>query len=125
MDAKLADYTKRVLTANNPLPRTNIIIKYQFTEERAYAIHYAKELNRPIILSILNRGFVENRDEARALSTFFWDMVDKSIENENIGVKYKWPENTEFWNEKLLQTFSGHLEAIGFLDVWDEEVDKQ
>jgi hypothetical protein len=101
------------------------MIEYQFDEEKDYAIYYAEVLERPIILSILNRGCVETKEEAVALSAFFWDMVDKSIENEKNGVKLKWVESAEFWNEKLLQTFSGHLEAIGFLDVWDKEVDRQ
>lgn len=101
------------------------MIDYQYEEEKEYAIFYARELNRPVILSILNRGYVETKDEAEALSAFFWDMVDKSIQNEKEGIKLKWPEKAEFWNEKLLHTFSGHLEAVGYLEVWDNEVDKQ
>ncbi|MEJ2373214.1 MAG: DUF4153 domain-containing protein [Sulfurimonas sp.] len=93
------------------------MIEYQFDEEKDYAIYYAKELHRPVVLSILNRGYVETEEEAIALSAFFWEMVDKSIENEKNDVKLKWEESAEFWNEKLLQTFSGHLEAVGFLDV--------
>jgi hypothetical protein len=51
--------------------------------------------------------------------------VGASSENEKNGVKLKWVENAEFWNEKLLQTFSRHLEAVGFIDPWDEEVDRR
>lgn len=101
------------------------MIEYQFEEEKEYATFYAGDLDRPMILSILNRGYVETKDEAKALSIFFWDMVDKSIQNEKAGIKLKWPENAEFWNEKLLHTFSGHLESTGYLDIWDKEVDKQ
>lgn len=101
------------------------MIEYQFKEEKDFAIGYAKELGRPIVLSILSRGYVETKEEARELSVFFWDMVDKTIESEQKGVTEKWNENGKFWTEKLLQTFSGHLEAIGYSDIWDEEVDKQ
>ena len=101
------------------------MIEYQFKEEKDFAIHYAKELNRQTVLSILNRGFVENKEEARALSVFFWDMVDKTIEAEKQGIIQEWNEGSKFWTEKLLQTFSGHLEASGYSDIWDEEVDKQ
>jgi hypothetical protein len=101
------------------------MIEYQFEEEKDFAINYAKELDRPIVLSILNRGFVETEEEARALSAFFWDMVDKSIEVEKQGASPKWHEGSQFWTEKLLQTFSGYLEATGYSDIWDQEVDKQ
>lgn len=101
------------------------MIEYQYAEEKDFATYYAKELERPIVLSILSRGFVESKEEAQALSEFFWDMVDKTIELENQGVIQKWSEGSKFWTEKLLQTFSGHLEAAGYSDVWDEEVDKQ
>jgi hypothetical protein len=101
------------------------MIEYQFKEEKDFAIYCASELDRPIILLILSRGFVESEEEARALSIFFWDMVDKTIEVEKLGTTKKWNESSKFWTEKLLQTFSGHLEAIGYADIWDEEVDKQ
>lgn len=101
------------------------MIEYQFKEEKDFAINCANELDRPLIVSILNRGFVETEEEARELSLFFWEMVDKSIEAEKEGAKTKWSEGSKFWTEKLLQTFSGHLEAIGYSDIRDEVVDKQ
>lgn len=101
------------------------MIEYQYKEEKDFAIYYANELNRPIILSILNRGFVETAEEARELSDFFWKMVDKTIEDEKLGAVNKFNESSKFWTEKLLQTFSGHLEATGFLDIWDQVVDNQ
>lgn len=101
------------------------MIEYQFKEEKDFAICCAKELDRPVVLSILSRGFVETKEEARALSVFFWDMVDKTIEDEKQGKIKKWSEGSKFLTEKLLQTFSGHLEATGYSDIWDEEVDKQ
>lgn len=101
------------------------MIEYQFEEEKDFAIYYARELDRPIVSSILSRGFVETREEAKELSKFFWEMVDKTIEFEKQGVGKKWNEGSKFWTEKLLQTFSGHLEVTGYSDVWDEEVDHQ
>ena len=101
------------------------MLNYQFEEEKDYATYYAKELERPIILTILNRGQVKNADEAKALSVFFWDMVDKSIQNERNGVTLRWTESAEFWNKKLLHTFSGHLKSVGYTDIWDQIVDEQ
>ena len=101
------------------------MIEYQFDEEKDFAAHYAKELNRPIILEILNRGYVESREEAKELSIFFWEMVDKTIEEETMVSRSQWSESSKFWTEKLLQTFSGHLEATGYSDIWENIVDDQ
>lgn len=101
------------------------MIEYQFNEEKEFATFYAELLNRPIILSIINRGYVENKDEAKELSVFFWDLVDKTIEEEKTNANHKWKNESKFWSEKLLQTLSGHLEASGYSDIWDAEVDKQ
>ena len=101
------------------------MINYQFKEEKDFATHYAKELDRPIVLSVLSRGSVENKDEAKELSVFFWDMVNKTIEEEKLGITNKWNEESKFLAEKLLQTLSGHLEALGYSDIWEAEVDKQ
>lgn len=101
------------------------MIEYQYKEEKDFAIHYAIELERQTVLSILNRGYVENKEEAKELSMFFWDMVDKSIEDEKSGVTNKWQDESKFWTEKLLQTISGHLEDSGYSEIWEEEVDKQ
>lgn len=100
------------------------MIEYQYKEEKDFAILCAKELNRPVVLSILIRGFVETEEEVRELSKFFWDMVDKTIELEKQGTT-KLGDNSKFWTEKLLQTFSGHLESVGYSDIWENEVDKQ
>ena len=51
------------------------MIEYQFKEEKDFATYYAKELDRPIVLSMLSRDFVETEEETKALSVFFWDIV--------------------------------------------------
>ena len=101
------------------------MIEYQYKEEKDFAIHYATELDRPVVLSILARGYVENKEEAKDLSIFFWDMVDKTIEDKKSGATNKWQDESKYWTEKLLQTLSGHLEAAGYSEIWEEEVDKQ
>ena len=36
-----------------------------------------------------------------------------------------WVEDVEFWNEKLMYSFSGYLERSGFESEWDEFSYKQ
>jgi len=101
------------------------MIQYKFDEEREFALHYARQLDDKRVLEILQNGRVANRDDAIQLSRFFWKMVDASIAEEQSGDPLPWDENAEFWNEKLLYSFSGYLQRAGFEDAWDEVSDQQ
>jgi hypothetical protein len=100
-------------------------INYKFPEEIEFAKLYAAKLNDEAALSILKSGVVTNSKEARNLSNFFWNMVNKSIEDHNNKVVLPWPEGAEFWNEKLMYSFSGYLERAGFENEWEEISDLQ
>lgn len=101
------------------------MIKYKFDEESEYAVHYASKLNDKVALEILERGEVRNSGEAVSLSKFFWKMVDRSIEDERKDASFPWSEGAEFWNEKLMYSFSGYLESAGYEDKWEKLVDEQ
>ncbi|MGI9278726.1 MAG: hypothetical protein ACR2PX_03740 [Endozoicomonas sp.] len=101
------------------------MITYKFDEEKEYAQYYAKKLVDSLTTEILNRGSVTNSEEARHLSVFFWEMVDASIEDEKREVELPWEEGAEFWNEKLMNSFSGYLECSGYSEEWEEVVDQQ
>ncbi len=100
-------------------------IEYKFSEEIEFAKFYAKKLNDKAALSILESGVVKSAEEARHLSVFFWSMVNKSIEDHNNKVILPWAEGAEFWNEKLMYSFSGYLERSGFENEWEEVSDLQ
>ena len=100
-------------------------IIYKFPEEIEFAKHYAEKLNDEITLSILDAGEVKNSTEAKHLSMFFWNMVNKSVEDKNNKILLPWPEGGEFWSEKLLYSISGYLERAGFEDEWEEISDSQ
>ncbi len=101
------------------------MIEYRFEEELAYAKHYANKLEDGVVEKILSSGEVKNNDEALRLSSFFWKMVDASIEDEENKTKLPWVEGAEFWNEKLMYSLSGYLERSGYESEWDEVSDKQ
>jgi hypothetical protein len=100
-------------------------IEYRFPEEIEFAKYYADKLNDKITLSILELGTVKNSKEATHLSLFFWNMVDKSVEDHNNKVTLPWPEGAEFWNEKLMYSISGYLERVGFENEWEQVSDMQ
>ena len=101
------------------------MIRYRFNEEQEFALYYAKKLDDALTLEILQRGEVLSAQEAQHLSSFFWKMVDASIEDENNKVRLPWVEKAEFWTEKIMNSFGGYLERNGYEDIWEAEVDKQ
>lgn len=101
------------------------MIIYKFEEELQYVKLYVNKLEDSTTLRILEESEVRNSFEAVALSEFFLRMVDLSIEDEKKNVELPWKENAEFWNEKLMNSFSGYLEKIGYENEWDEVFDKQ
>lgn len=101
------------------------MITYRFDEEKEYAIYYAEKMDSQLALQILQKDSVSDNKEAKALSEFFWHMVDASIQDEESGVELKWVEGAEYWNEKLMTSLSGYLERCGYEEIWDRVVDEQ
>ncbi len=100
------------------------MIKYKFEEEVVFLKYFAQLLADSQTLDIIDRGSVENAEEAKCLSQFFWRMVDASIIEENKGTEFPWVESCEFWNEKLMNSIAGYLEQSGYEQQWEDEVDK-
>jgi hypothetical protein len=101
------------------------VIKFKFPEEKEYVVHFAKKMDDTKLLSIIQSGEVKSEEEAEYLSKFFWRMVDKSIEDEELGISSVFVESNEFWNEKIMYSISGYLERIGYENIWENIADAQ
>ncbi len=95
------------------------MIKYKTQEEKDVAIYYAKLLGDSSALDILNKGDVENSNEARVLAAFYWSMVDKTVEEDKNGV-IREHENIDMWLEYLCNTFYIYLSNEGYENEWEE-----
>lgn len=95
------------------------MIKYKSEEEKNVAIHYAKLLGNNNALDILNKGYIENANEAKTLSDFYWRMVDKTVEEDKNGVIREY-DNIDMWLEYLCNTFYIYLSNEGYENEWDE-----
>lgn len=95
------------------------MIKYKAKEEKDIAIHYAKLLGDSNALNILNKGYVENANEARALSAFYWNMVNKTVEEDKNGI-IREHENIDMWLEYLCNAFYIYLCNEGYENEWEE-----
>jgi Neuraminidase (sialidase) len=95
------------------------MIKYKTEEEKGIAIHYAELLDDNDALSILEKGSVENSDEARKLAAFYWNMVNKTVEEDKNGIKREF-ENIDMWLEYLCNAFYIYLSNEGYESEWEE-----
>ncbi|PUA27286.1 MAG: hypothetical protein B0W54_11835 [Cellvibrio sp. 79] len=97
------------------------MIPYKYAEEKTVALTFAVLLNDEITTKILQRNFVESRDEAIHLSQFFWRMIERSVEN---NIQLPCEGSAEYWTEKLYNSIGGYLEKAGYAAEWNEEIDK-
>lgn len=96
------------------------MIHYKYPEEQQVALIFAERLGNDVAKAIIEKGEVVSREEAIFLSKFFWDMVNLSASKTvNLSVE----GGSEYWTEKLYNSFGGYLYKVGFGPEWDKEVD--
>ncbi len=96
------------------------MISYKYPEEKIVALEFASLLGDETTTKILQRSFVESRDEAIHLSKFFWRMIERSAEG---NVQLPLEGSSEYWTEKLYNSIGGYLEKAGYGAEWNEEID--
>ena len=93
---------------------------FRYDEEKEIFEHYAKLLKQEQLISLIENNMINTAEEAIALAEFYWQIVDKCIEEEKLAEKAK---TNEYWNEKLLISISGFIERNGFEEQWDDVLD--
>ena len=96
------------------------MIAYTLENEKETILHYANLLNDKLTMEIIERGSLENKDEANHLALFFWEMVRKSNEEDK-----KTDNNSEFILEKIINTLMAYYRESGYEEQWEEISDKQ
>ena len=84
------------------------------------ALYFAVLLKNFDAEQILRAGFVASSEDATVLSKFFWDMVNRSAEDD---VKIPCEGSSQYWTEKLYNSIGGYLETAGYEKEWNTEVD--
>jgi hypothetical protein len=96
------------------------MIEYKYNEEKIVALYFAELLNNSKAEKIITDGAVSSSEDATVLSKFFWDMVNKSAEG---NVLLPCDGSSEYWTEKLYNSFGGYLEQSGYEKEWNIEID--
>ena len=97
----------------------------EFTEStqnaKILALHYAKKIGDDFFILFLNSKVeINSPQDAIVVTTFFWKMIDLSIEDNEDGISVEGIDDLEFWMHKLFNKISGYLEKIGFEEQWDK-----
>lgn len=96
------------------------MITYKYNEEKIVALHFACRLNKSDISKIIESDDVKNPEEARALSEFFWKMNQKAIADDKAGIPIPCEGSSEYWIEKIYNSWEGYMLRRGFISQWDE-----
>lgn len=96
------------------------MIYYYYEEEKITALLFADLFHDALSKRIILDGCVLNEDEAIHLSRFFWRMVNRSAEG---GVELPCEGGSQYWLEKLYNSFGGYLINAGYEKQWNDEID--
>lgn len=96
------------------------MIPYSREQERITILHYASLLSDNITKGIIERDMLSNREEALHLANFYWDMVEKSNEQDA-----RYGDNSEYILEKIIITFMAYFRSSGYEKEWEEVTDSR
>ena len=99
------------------------MIRYRYDEEKLAALYFADLLNDGLTRKIIEAGAVANSAEATHLSNFYWHMVDASAAFKRDKKSLPFEGSSEYWCEKLINSFGGYLERAGYENEWDKAGD--
>lgn len=99
------------------------MITYKYEEEKIVALHFASRLNELDVIKIIEDGYVKNSEEAVMLSDFFWKMNEKAILDDSEGLKIPCEGSSEYWIEKIYNSWEGYMLKNGFISEWDAASD--
>ena len=88
-------------------------------------IHYAKQFGDKHLEEIVsNNVLVSSKEDAIALSKFFWDMLEASADDRDNGVEVLGELDLQHWMERSMNIFSGYLSSTGYEDEWQKVCDE-
>ena len=88
-------------------------------------LHYARYLKAEKLLAVLEcKAVVGSKDEALALTRFFWQMLEAAAEDRDNGVEVLGERDLQHWMERSMNIISGYLNRIGYSDEWDRVSDE-
>jgi hypothetical protein len=85
------------------------------------AIHYARLMDNQYALDVFSLTVdVSTESEAEAITLCFWNMVDRAAEDEDQDQdkEIEGAVDLQYWMQRLMNILAGHMNQIGFGDIW-------
>ncbi len=88
-------------------------------------LHYAKQLGKDELLDIIKcKAPVTSKEEALALSLFFWQMLEASADDRDNGAEVLGETDLQHWMERSMNIISGYLSRNGYEAEWEKVSDE-
>lgn len=88
-------------------------------------LHYAKQLRVDNLIEIIEcKAPVRSKEEALALSRFFWAMLEAVADDNENEVEVLGEKNLQHWMERSMNIISGYLSRIGYEEEWEKISDE-
>lgn len=96
------------------------MIQFSHEKEKEILLHYANLLSNNDVISLVNEGIVKDRDQVASIARFYWEMVDKSVEEDELGTGAY--ENMEKWLERIYTSLHIYFNNMGLEEAWESEI---
>ena len=87
------------------------MIEYKNEKEKELLYSFAKKYNDKDALSVLEKGFVSNKEDVKIVANLYWRMVDEAT-----------GENMDYWLERIYTTLHIHIGNSGFEEEWEKQI---
>ncbi len=95
------------------------MIQFSHEKEKEILLHYANLLSNLDVVSLVKDGTVKDEDQVTSIAKFYWEMVDKSVEEDEHGTGTY--ENMEKWLERIYTSLHIYFNNIGMEEAWNSE----
>lgn len=95
------------------------MIQYRFPEEPVIMLHYARLLKNSEVEIIVQQGQVTNKEQAKCLAKFFWQMIDQMVIDRDNKVVVEGQADLEAWGEYIFESVRSYLHSNGYANEWE------
>ncbi|MEN0037916.1 MAG: hypothetical protein AAGC78_12660 [Cellvibrio sp.] len=88
-------------------------------------LHYATLLSGEYLIDIIEgKAPVNTKEQALALSRFFWKMLEASANDQNKKIMVQGDIDLQYWMGRSMNIISTYLSSIGYKEEWEQVFDE-
>ncbi len=95
------------------------MIQFSHEKEKEILLNYANLLKNQDVVDLVLQGMVKDENQVKKIARFYWEMVDKSVEEDELGIGSY--ENMEKWLERIYTSLHIYFNNIGFGEAWESK----